>query len=195
MSPAHVKQTVLRMLAEQCGGRLSFVSFAAVCLPCGMAALLTFGTRICRISVRFIDRDGANYDVNAPIGSTLLEVAHKEDIDLEGACEGSLACSTCHLIVEDEAYFDKMPEASDDENDMLDLAFGLTETCAYPSTVDAVAPSACCLVSGMSFCRLLTCAFIQRKSAAYRPCCVLQIEVGVPNHCTERAGWLGSAYT
>jgi ferredoxin len=45
-----------------------------------------------------------------------------------GACEGSCSCSTCHVIVEDEAMYDKMEEASDDENDMLDLAFGLTET-------------------------------------------------------------------
>ena len=45
-----------------------------------------------------------------------------------GACEGSCSCSTCHVIVEDEALYDKMEEATDDENDMLDLAFGLTET-------------------------------------------------------------------
>ena len=45
-----------------------------------------------------------------------------------GACEGSLACSTCHVVVEDPEVFDKLPEACDDENDMLDLAFGLTET-------------------------------------------------------------------
>ena len=45
-----------------------------------------------------------------------------------GACEGSLACSTCHVIVEDQDLFDKLPEPDDDENDMLDLAFGLTET-------------------------------------------------------------------
>lgn len=44
-----------------------------------------------------------------------------------GACEGSLACSTCHVICEPE-YYDKMEEPSDEENDMLDLAFGLTET-------------------------------------------------------------------
>jgi ferredoxin-2, mitochondrial len=61
----------------------------------------------------------------------MLTVAHRENIDLEGACEGSLACSTCHVIVEDQEYFDKIPEADDDENDMLDLAFGLTETCAF----------------------------------------------------------------
>jgi len=45
-----------------------------------------------------------------------------------GACGGSCACSTCHVIVEGEDYYDKMPEPDDDENDMLDLAFGLTET-------------------------------------------------------------------
>jgi ferredoxin-2, mitochondrial len=46
----------------------------------------------------------------------------------KGACGGSCACSTCHVIVEDEAMYDKIPEPDDDENDMLDLAFGLTET-------------------------------------------------------------------
>lgn len=46
---------------------------------------------------------------------------------MEGACGGSCACSTCHIIVDDDMY-DKMEEPSDDENDMLDLAFGLTET-------------------------------------------------------------------
>ena len=45
-----------------------------------------------------------------------------------GACEGSLACSTCHVIVEDEEYYKRIPEPDDDENDMLDLAFGLTDT-------------------------------------------------------------------
>jgi ferredoxin-2, mitochondrial len=90
-----------------------------------------------------VDRDGTNIDVRAPVGSNLLEVAHKEDIDLEGACEGSLACSTCHVIVEDQQYFDKIPEATDDENDMLDLAFGLTETCApshHAQSSDAIEP-------------------------------------------------------
>ena len=56
-----------------------------------------------------------------------MEAAHKHDVELEGACEGSLACSTCHVILE-ESVFDKLDEPSDDENDMLDLAFALTET-------------------------------------------------------------------
>lgn len=50
-----------------------------------------------------------------------------------GACGGSAACSTCHVIVEDDEVYDKIPEPSDDENDMLDLAFGLTETCVRTS--------------------------------------------------------------
>jgi ferredoxin len=55
-----------------------------------------------------------------------MNVAHDNGIDLEGACEGSLACSTCHVYV-NEDYFDKLPEAVDEEEDMLDLAYGLTE--------------------------------------------------------------------
>lgn len=66
-------------------------------------------------------------EVDAPVGISLLEVAHQNDIPLEGACEGSLACSTCHVIVE-EKYYDMLTEASEDEEDMLDLAFGLTHT-------------------------------------------------------------------
>lgn len=46
---------------------------------------------------------------------------------LAGACEGSIACSTCHIVLSQEQY-DALPEPSDEENDMLDLAFGLTDT-------------------------------------------------------------------
>jgi 2Fe-2S ferredoxin len=60
---------------------------------------------------------------------SLLRVAHKNGIDLEGACEESLACSTCHVILDQET-FDRLPEPIDEENDMLDLAFGLTHTYA-----------------------------------------------------------------
>lgn len=77
--------------------------------------------------VNFKLQDGTTKAIDAPDGISILEVAHKNDIDLEGACEGSLACSTCHIIV-DEAFFDKLPEASEDEEDMLDLAFGLSHT-------------------------------------------------------------------
>ena len=78
------------------------------------------------ITVTFILRDGTPQKIQAPPGKSLLEIAHANDIDLEGACEGSLACSTCHIYL-DEETFDKVEEPGDDENDMLDLAFGLAE--------------------------------------------------------------------
>lgn len=77
--------------------------------------------------VNFKLADGNTKEVEAPNGISLLEVAHKNDIDLEGACEGSLACSTCHVVVE-QKFFDQLDEPSEDEEDMLDLAFGLTHT-------------------------------------------------------------------
>lgn len=75
----------------------------------------------------FIDKDGTRHEVEAPEGLSVLEIAHRNKIDLEGACEGSLACSTCHVIVAPEWYA-KLSEASEDEEDMLDLAFGLSQT-------------------------------------------------------------------
>lgn len=77
--------------------------------------------------ITFIFPDGEEKTFDAPNGISVLEVAHKNDIPLEGACEGSLACSTCHVIV-DQPYYDKLAEATEDEEDMLDLAFGLTHT-------------------------------------------------------------------
>ena len=77
--------------------------------------------------VTFIERDGTKRDFDVTVGLSLLEIAHKHGIDIEGACEGSLACSTCHVVVESE-WFDLLPEATEDEEDMLDLAFGLTKT-------------------------------------------------------------------
>lgn len=77
--------------------------------------------------VIFISPDGSKKEINAQAGLSILEIAHQNQISLEGACEGSLACSTCHVIV-DESYYDKLPEAKEDEEDMLDLAFGLTAT-------------------------------------------------------------------
>ncbi|MGH6933406.1 MAG: ferredoxin family 2Fe-2S iron-sulfur cluster binding protein [Dongiaceae bacterium] len=75
----------------------------------------------------FIKTDGTRVDVDAPNGLSVLEIAHRNDIDLEGACEGSLACSTCHVIIDPE-WYETLPDATEDEEDMLDLAFGLTRT-------------------------------------------------------------------
>jgi len=80
------------------------------------------------VSVTFVQPDGeTRKEVKARVGESLLQTAHRNDIDLEGACEGVCACSTCHLILPHDLY-DKLPEPSEDEEDMLDMAFGLTET-------------------------------------------------------------------
>jgi len=75
----------------------------------------------------FIERDGTRREVDAPNGLSVLEIAHKHGVDIEGACEGSLACSTCHVIVESD-WFAKLAKPTEDEEDMLDLAFGLERT-------------------------------------------------------------------
>ena len=75
----------------------------------------------------FVLPDGTKKEVEAPVGLSVLEIAHRNDVPLEGACEGSLACSTCHVIVDAED-FERLEEPTEDEEDMLDLAFGLTRT-------------------------------------------------------------------
>ena len=75
----------------------------------------------------FVDPNGTRHEVDAPVGLSVLEIAHNNNIELEGACEGSLACSTCHVIVDSED-FERLAEPTEDEEDMLDLAFGLTRT-------------------------------------------------------------------
>jgi 2Fe-2S ferredoxin len=75
----------------------------------------------------FVERDGNRKEVEVPAGYSLLEIAHKFGVDIEGACEGSLACSTCHVIV-DPDWYSKLENPTEDEEDMLDLAYGLTRT-------------------------------------------------------------------
>lgn len=78
-------------------------------------------------TMTFIERNGAARQVDAPVGLSVLEIAHRNDVDLEGACEGSLACATCHVVV-DPAWAAKLARPTEDEEDMLDLAFGLEKT-------------------------------------------------------------------
>jgi len=80
-----------------------------------------------KIKTVWILKDDTEQIVEAEIGKHLLAVAHENKIELEGACEASLACSTCHVIL-DETTYDKLEEPTDDEYDLLDLAFGLTPT-------------------------------------------------------------------
>ncbi|CAK4017348.1 Adrenodoxin mitochondrial [Lecanosticta acicola] len=78
--------------------------------------------------VTFIDKELQEHTFEVADGDNLLDIAQANDLEMEGACGGSCACSTCHVIVRDDEMYDSMEEPSDDENDMLDLAFGLTET-------------------------------------------------------------------
>lgn len=75
----------------------------------------------------FMTPDDRKIEIDAPTGLSVLEIAHRNAIDLEGACEGSLACSTCHVVVDPE-WYELLTAATEDEEDMLDLAFGLTHT-------------------------------------------------------------------
>ena len=77
--------------------------------------------------ITFIYADGTEQTVDAPNGLSVLEIAHKHSVPLEGACEGSLACATCHVVV-DPSWYAKLKTATEEEEDMLDLAFGLTHT-------------------------------------------------------------------
>ena len=70
---------------------------------------------------------GERREIDAEQGKSLLVAAHQNNIDIEGACEGVMACSTCHLIVSAD-WYEKLPDASEEEEDMLDLAYGLTKT-------------------------------------------------------------------
>lgn len=79
------------------------------------------------VSITFVEADGNKKTVDAEVGTDLLSAAHDNDIELEGACGGELACSTCHLIFDPDIY-DELPEKDDEEDDMLDLAFEVTDT-------------------------------------------------------------------
>ena len=80
-----------------------------------------------KVTVTFVHADGREQRVETQPGVTVLQLAHELGFEMEGACEGNMACSTCHVII-DKAHFDRLPEASEDEEEMLDLALGLTAT-------------------------------------------------------------------
>ncbi|XP_022819019.1 adrenodoxin [Spodoptera litura] len=83
-----------------------------------------------KVKVTFVLYDGKKLDTEAKVGDTLLDVVVNNDLNIEGygACEGTLTCSTCHVVLKKQDY-DRLPEeACDEERDMLDLAYGLTDT-------------------------------------------------------------------
>uniref|UniRef100_A0AC11DDI1 Ferredoxin 1 n=1 Tax=Ovis aries TaxID=9940 RepID=A0AC11DDI1_SHEEP len=81
-----------------------------------------------KVTVNFINRDGETLTTKGKVGDSLLDVVVENNLDIDGfgACEGTLACSTCHLIFEQHIY-EKLEAITDEENDMLDLAYGLTD--------------------------------------------------------------------
>lgn len=79
------------------------------------------------VQVSFINADGKRVFAQGQVGSSLLELAQGAGLPLEGTCEGQMACSTCHVVVDPE-WFDLLPAASHDEEDMLDLAADVTRT-------------------------------------------------------------------
>ena len=82
------------------------------------------------ITVTFIQQDGTKIEGKGKEGDNLLDIIVDNDIDIDGfgACEGTLACSTCHVIFSQEDFDRLEEEATDEELDMLDLAYGLTDT-------------------------------------------------------------------
>jgi 2Fe-2S ferredoxin len=78
-------------------------------------------------SITFVKRDGSEETIEAAAGLSVMEVGRDNGIGIEGTCGGSLSCATCHVVV-DEAWFEATGKPSLDEEDMLDLAFGLEET-------------------------------------------------------------------
>jgi ferredoxin len=79
------------------------------------------------VKVHFTTANGEQVTVEAEPGDNLLRVAQAAGMPLEGTCEGQMACSTCHVVVAAE-WFARLPEAVEDEEDMLDLAAGVTRT-------------------------------------------------------------------
>uniref|UniRef100_A0A2H1W1K1 SFRICE_033722 n=1 Tax=Spodoptera frugiperda TaxID=7108 RepID=A0A2H1W1K1_SPOFR len=92
--------------------------------------LMAFFFVYSRVKVTFVLYDGKKLETEAKVGDTLLDVVVNNDLNIEGygACEGTLTCSTCHVVLKKQDY-DRLPEeACDEERDMLDLAYGLTDT-------------------------------------------------------------------
>ena len=81
------------------------------------------------VKIIYIEFGGTQHVVDVETGLTVMEGARNNNVPgIEADCGGACACSTCHVIIEDEDLYDRLPEPTDDENDMLDLAFGLTDT-------------------------------------------------------------------
>lgn len=96
------------------------------CAPDSDGACATMEIRIMPV-INFIKPDGSEHAIEAREGANLMEVGRDANMGVEGTCGGSLSCATCHVIF-DEAGFALVGGASEDEMDMLDLAFGVEPT-------------------------------------------------------------------
>ncbi|XP_056395344.1 adrenodoxin-like [Hyla sarda] len=137
MNMARSASTVLRTFLSRLHGPMCPRSYASTQTPVKSysrgfttsARCQDSGNSEENLTVNFINRDGETLTATAKDGESLLDVVirHHLNIDGFGACEGTLACSTCHLIF-DQKVFDQLDSVTDEEMDMLDLAFGLTNT-------------------------------------------------------------------
>ncbi|KAL0859756.1 hypothetical protein ABMA27_010115 [Loxostege sticticalis] len=78
------------------------------------------------VNITYVDKDGNKTKVRGKVGDNVLYLAHRYGITMEGACEASLACTTCHVYI-DHDYFDKLPPSEEKEDDLLDMAPFLKE--------------------------------------------------------------------
>ncbi|CAH4032337.1 adrenodoxin-like protein 1, mitochondrial [Pieris brassicae] len=78
------------------------------------------------VNIVYVDKEGNKTKVRGKIGDNALYLAHRYGIEMEGACEASLACTTCHVYVNQD-YFDKLPQSEEKEDDLLDMAPFLKE--------------------------------------------------------------------
>mmetsp|Transcript_142602 Transcript_142602/g.273913 ORF Transcript_142602/g.273913 Transcript_142602/m.273913 type:complete len:157 (+) Transcript_142602:85-555(+) len=121
---------VVRAIGQRRAPATSALLYRAAAAPVPQLGLGKIAPRrpFCSFHVNFVSSDGETVqEVMARSGQTILEVAHEHDIDIEGACGGECACSTCHVIFTQEG-FDSLPEPDDDEIDMLDLAAHVCDT-------------------------------------------------------------------
>jgi len=78
-------------------------------------------------NIIFTKPDGTEENIIVETGVTVMEAGRDAGLGIEGTCGGSLSCATCHVIL-DVDWFVKVGAPDDDEADMLDLAFGLSQT-------------------------------------------------------------------
>ena len=90
------------------------------------------------VKVNFITANDERVEAEAAVGDNLLRLGQAAGMPLEGTCEGQMACSTCHVIVARE-WFSQLPRASEDEEDLLDLAAGVRPTSRLSCQIELTA--------------------------------------------------------